>query len=147
MISAKRLVNMSRKWQKMAAGKRKRISYKRDDDGDKYSSAANKGHFVVYSMDHKRFVVPLKCLKSNVFKELLKWSEEEFGLASDGPLVLPCEGIVLEYVISLVEERVPEEVEKVLITSMATCHGLASSSVAPPQGHHQQANPWLLETF
>ncbi|XP_028797636.1 auxin-responsive protein SAUR68-like [Neltuma alba] len=136
MVSAKKLANMARKWQKMAAGKRKRISYKRDGV-DLYSSEANDGHFVVYSIDHKRFVLPLKYLKSSVFKELLKMSEEEFGLPSNGPLVLPCESVVLEYVISLVKERVPEHVEKVLIASMATCHGLASSSLAPAQPHHQ----------
>ncbi|XP_054778071.1 auxin-responsive protein SAUR64-like [Prosopis cineraria] len=124
---------MARNWQKLVAGKRKRISCKREDV-DMYSSAANKGHFVVYSTDHKRFVVPLKYLKSNVFKELLEWSEEEFGLASSGPLLLPCESVVLEYVISLVKERVPEDVQKVLIASRATCHSHASSlAPTPPQ--------------
>lgn len=120
---------MTRKWQKMAASKRKRISYRREDVEN------NRGHFVVYSIDHKRFVVPLEYLKSNVFKELLKWSEEVFGLTSNGPLVLPCESAALEYVISLVKGRVPEDVEKVLIASVATCHGLASSSLAPTQAH------------
>ncbi|QCD88804.1 auxin-responsive protein SAUR68-like [Vigna unguiculata] len=126
MISAKRLIEMARKWQKMAAGKRKRISYPRHHN--LHSSAPNKGHFVVYSVDHKRFVVPLKYLTTNVFKELLNWSEEEFGLPSNGPITLPCDSIFLEYVISLIREHVPEEVEKALITSMVTCHHLASSS-------------------
>ena len=53
MISAKRLIEMARKWQKMAAGKRnKRISYPRHED-DMQSSAVNKGHFVVYSVDQE----------------------------------------------------------------------------------------------
>lgn len=129
---------MERKWQKTAGGKRKRIPYNRDDV-DMFSSAANKGHFVVYSIDHKRFVVPLKYLKRTVFKELLKWSEEEFGFDPNGPLVLPCESVVLEYVISLVKERAPEELDKVLIASMATCHGLVSSSFVPSANSHQQS--------
>ncbi|XP_027361326.1 auxin-responsive protein SAUR68-like [Abrus precatorius] len=127
MISAKRLIEMARKWQKMAAGKRRRISYPRHQV-DVNSSATNKGHFVVYSVDHKRFVVPLKYLSTNVFKELLKWSEEEFGLPSNGPITLPCDSVFLDYVISLVQERIPEDVEKALIASMAACHHEASSS-------------------
>ncbi|TKY67788.1 Auxin-responsive protein SAUR66 [Spatholobus suberectus] len=125
MISAKRLIEMARKWQKMAAEKRKRISYPRHHVG---MMPANKGHFVVYSVDHKRFVVPLKYLSTNVFRELLKWSEEEFGLPSNGPITLPCDSVFLDYVISLVRERIPEDVEKALITSMVACHHEASSS-------------------
>ncbi|BAT91144.1 hypothetical protein LR48_Vigan08g193000 [Vigna angularis] len=129
MISAKRLIEMARKWQKMAAGKRKRISYPRQQNLDRvHSSTPNKGHFVVYSVDHKRFVVPIKYLTTSVFKELLKWSEEEFGLPSDGPITLPCDSVFLEYVISLIREHVSEDVEKALITTMITCHHLASSS-------------------
>ncbi|KAK7312190.1 hypothetical protein VNO77_35874 [Canavalia gladiata] len=127
MISAKRLIEMARKWQKMAAGKRKRISFPRHQV-DMHSSTTNKGHFVVYSVDHKRFVVPLKYLNTNIFMELFKWSEEEFGLPSNGPIMLPCDSVFLDYVISLVQERISEDVEKALITSMAACHNEASSS-------------------
>lgn len=136
MISAKRLVAMARKWQKVAAGKRKRISYPNTP-----SSPPNKGHFVVYSSDHKRFVVPLKYLSNSVFRELLKWAEEEFGPASGGPLVLPFDGVFLEYVISLLQQSVPEDLQKALIASMATCHGFASASSsvnALTQYSHQQ---------
>ncbi|CAL0329350.1 unnamed protein product [Lupinus luteus] len=135
MISAKRLIAMARKWQKMAAGKRKTISYKVDHL--MHSSEVNKGHFVVYSMDHKRFVVPLKFLSTIVFRELLKWSEEEFGLPSNGPIMLPCDSVFLEYVISLVQENIPIDVEKALITSMFVCHNEASSSYGLSQSHEQ----------
>ncbi|KAF7841686.1 auxin-responsive protein SAUR68-like [Senna tora] len=138
MVSAKRLVDMARKWQKMAAGKRKRITYPRRRNMDMHYSGASKGHFAVYSVDHKRFMVPLKHLSNDVFKELLKWSEEEFGLCSDGPIRLPCDGVLLEYVISLMDESVPEEIQKALINSMDTCHGVASSSaLALTQYSHQ----------
>ncbi|XP_061362443.1 auxin-responsive protein SAUR68-like [Gastrolobium bilobum] len=127
MISAKRIIKMARKWQQMAAGNRKRISYPRHEVS-MHSSAANKGHFVVYSIDHKRFVVPLKYLSTNIFRELLKWSEEEFGLPANRPIMLPCESVFLDYVISLVRESIPEDVEKALTTFVAACHNEASSS-------------------
>lgn len=119
---------MARKWQKVVVGKRKRISYPRlEVDVQSSNSAANKGHFVVYSVDHKRFVVPLKYLSTNVFRELLKWSEEVFGLPVNGPITLPCDSVFLDYAISLVQESIPEDVEKALITFMYACHNEASS--------------------
>ncbi|RDX77288.1 Auxin-responsive protein SAUR66, partial [Mucuna pruriens] len=135
-ISAKRLTEMARKWQKMAAGNRKRISYPRHRLDTHYSTA-NKGHFVVYSVDHKRFVVPLKYLSTNIFRELLKWSEEEFGLPSNGPITLPCDSIFLDYVVSLIRERIPDDVEKALITSIVVCHHEASSFSHPILVLHQ----------
>ncbi|KHN05482.1 hypothetical protein glysoja_020447 [Glycine soja] len=85
-----------------------------------HSSTANKGHLLVY--------IPLKYLSTNVFRELLNWYEEEFGLPSNGPITLPCDSVLLDYVILLFRERVPEQVEKALITSMIACHHEASSS-------------------
>ncbi|XP_044507137.1 auxin-responsive protein SAUR62-like [Mangifera indica] len=126
MINPKRFVDLTRKWQKMASAKRRRISYPR-------SFVADKGHFVVYTTDEKRFMVPLEFLTQIVFKELLRLSEEEFGLPSHGAIILPCDSTFLEYVISLVQGRIPEELEKALLTSIATCHHLASSSLAPGQ--------------
>ncbi|XP_031285185.1 auxin-responsive protein SAUR68-like [Pistacia vera] len=57
------------------------------------SSVAEKGHFVVYTTDQKRFVFPLMYLNNDIFLELLKVSEEEFGLSSDGPITLPCDAV------------------------------------------------------
>lgn len=149
MISANRLIEMARKWQKMAVGNRKRISYPPRNHNNivhmHYSSTANKGHFVVYSVDHKRFEVPLKYLSTNVFRELLNWSEEEFGLPSNGPITLPCDSVFLDYVISLIRERVPEEVEKALITSMVACHHEASSSSS--RGLRQSNEPMIIYGF
>lgn len=119
---------MARKWQKMASTNRKRISYPRNYEFEKISSGVNKGHFVVYSIDQKRFVIPLKYLSTNVFRELLKWSEEEFGLPVNGPIMFPCDGVFLDYVISLVQERIPEDLEEALITFMSVCHNEATSS-------------------
>ena len=51
---------------------------------------ADKGHFVVYTTDKRRFVVPLMYLNNEIFRELLKMSEDEFELPNDGPITLPC---------------------------------------------------------
>ncbi|CAL5212467.1 unnamed protein product [Lathyrus oleraceus] len=127
MISAKRVIEMAKKWQKMAVRRRKRISYLRNEV-DLKSSVVNKGHFVVYSIDRKRFVVPLEYLSTNLFRELFKWSEEVFGLPGNRPIMLPCDSVFLNYAISLVQERIPEDVEKALITFMYACHNKASSN-------------------
>ncbi|RZC45066.1 hypothetical protein C5167_038028 [Papaver somniferum] len=68
------------------------------------TTTANKGHFVVYTTDQNRFVVPLQYLGSQPFQELLKMAEDEFGLACNGPLRLPCEAQHMEYVLSLLEK-------------------------------------------
>ncbi|KAJ0077394.1 hypothetical protein Patl1_35793 [Pistacia atlantica] len=82
MISPKRLIELARKWQRMASAKRRRILHPR-------SLVADKGHFVVYTTDEKRFMVPLEYLSQNVFIELLRMSEEEFGLPTHGAITLP----------------------------------------------------------
>ncbi|PSS21790.1 Auxin-responsive protein [Actinidia chinensis var. chinensis] len=127
MISPKKLVKMARKWQKVAAMRRKRISLPRSDgDADASSSSrsstvADKGHFVVYTADQKRFVFPIVYLKSDIFRELLQLSEEEFGLPSDGPITLPFDAVFLEYVASFVQHRPTTETQKALLMSIANC--------------------------
>lgn len=54
------------------------------------SSTAQKGHFVVYTADQRRFVIPLKYLKNNIIGELFRIAEDEFGLPNSGPITLPC---------------------------------------------------------
>ena len=67
MISAKQLMRMARKGEKMVAIRRKRISFPRTSEAENAddcstSSTTEKGHFVVYSADDGRFVVPLPYL-------------------------------------------------------------------------------------
>ncbi|KAJ4965609.1 hypothetical protein NE237_017458 [Protea cynaroides] len=106
MINPKKLIEMARKWRKVAPSKRN-ISFSRlNGTGDETveqgrNSVAHKGHFVVYTLDSRRFVVPLEWLSSNIFRDLFRMSEEEFGLPTDGPIMLPCDSVFLEYVVLL----------------------------------------------
>lgn len=127
MIVAKNLCRMTRKWQRMAAVGMRRISppgtsKHMGEDGCKKSLVADKGHFVFYTTDHRRFAMPLAYLRSNIFQELFKMSEEEFGLGCDGPMTLPCEAVFIDYIISLIKRGVPGNIEGALINSIATCH-------------------------
>lgn len=101
---------MVRKWQKLAAIGRKRIA-------GRVASVAEKGQFVVYSCDGRRFVLPLKYLKEDIFMELLRISEEEFGLPRDGPITLPCAAIHLEIVVSSIRQPNSEDLDKALVLS------------------------------
>ncbi|XP_052484934.1 auxin-responsive protein SAUR61-like [Gossypium raimondii] len=82
---------MERKWKKLSVIGRRRIT----------SSLVDNGHFVIYTIDQKRFVIPLAYLRNNIFMELLKMSEEEFGLPSDGPIIFPCDSVAMNYIVSL----------------------------------------------
>ncbi|XP_058080658.1 auxin-responsive protein SAUR64-like [Magnolia sinica] len=141
MINPKKLVEMARRGQKVAAtGRKRRISFSRTD-GDADSSGCttsvpNKGHFVVYTTDGTRFVVPLEFLNNPIFIELLKMSEDEFGLPGNGPIKFPCDEIFMEYIISLVRRHVSGNVEKALIISVAA--GRCSTSSLLIQGHANQ---------
>ncbi|KAF8410333.1 hypothetical protein HHK36_002860 [Tetracentron sinense] len=140
MINPKRLIQMARKWQKVAAVGKKRILPSRNngnvDADDRNKLVADKGHFVVYTTDRRRFVIPLEYLNKDIFIELLKMSEEEFGLPSDGPITLPCDALLMEYIVSLVQRRVSKDLEKGLLISIAT--GRCSSSSFLHQGQTKQ---------
>ncbi|KAJ8629266.1 hypothetical protein MRB53_022589 [Persea americana] len=119
MVNPRRLVNMASKV--AAIGRRRRIMLPRNDSSKNSTtiskSRPEKGNFVVYTADGRRFAVPLSYLENPIFIELLKMSEEEFGLPGNGPIKLPCDGVFMDYVMSLVERCVCEEVEKALVIS------------------------------
>ncbi|KAJ1290667.1 hypothetical protein BS78_02G262900 [Paspalum vaginatum] len=138
MVSAKRLVQMAKKWQRMAALARKRITLApaKQAEGSpcSTSSVASKGHCVVYSAEGRRFEVPLAYLGTAIFGELLSLSQEEFGFAGeDGRITLPCEAGVMEYVMCLLRRNASEEVEAAFLSSIARpCHygsGLLAQSM------------------
>ncbi|PWA92786.1 hypothetical protein CTI12_AA016050 [Artemisia annua] len=107
MMKALKLVRMARKWHKEAS----------DSCNERM---ADKGHFVVYTTDHNRFVIPLRYLNTNIFRELLRMSEDEFGLPTDGPITLLCDSTLMSYLISMFDRGLTNELEKTLLVSVAS---------------------------
>ncbi|XP_074312860.1 auxin-responsive protein SAUR62-like [Silene latifolia] len=113
MISTKKLIKMAKKWQRLAIASRKRISWS--------SPTVKEGYFVVYTMDGRRFMIPLTYLNSEIVRELLRLAEEEYGMTSSGPITLPCDSSFMEYAISMIQRHVAEDVERALISSLGSC--------------------------
>ncbi|EOX97517.1 SAUR auxin-responsive family protein [Theobroma cacao] len=143
MISTKILIRMARKWQKTAAIGRKRLASSRTDrkmagaNRSNKSSVVDKGHFVIYTTDKKRFLIPLAYLCNNIILELLKMSEEEFGLPSDGPITLPCDSVVMNYIVSLVKRGLTRDLEKAVVNSVAS-YRCSTNTTYFHQGHADQ---------
>ncbi|KAL5983618.1 hypothetical protein ACLOJK_017706 [Asimina triloba] len=77
-------------------------------------SAPSKGHFIIYTTYGRRFAVPLAYQKSPIFQELLKMSEDEFGLPSNGPITMPFDAVFMDYIVSFLQRVVPEDLERAL---------------------------------
>lgn len=120
MISPKNVIKLARKWQKIAGVGRKRISFPRTHES--VNSVADKGHFVIYTVDQTRFVLPLAYLSNNIFRELFKLSEEEFGISSEVPITFPCDSIFMNYIVSLVQRGLDKDLEKALLNSISPSH-------------------------
>ncbi|RRT51525.1 hypothetical protein B296_00027451 [Ensete ventricosum] len=131
MISTRRILEIARKWRKMAAIGRKRISWMRrdasPDSNTKNTSIADRGHFVVYSSEGRRFMVPLTLLNTRMFQELLRLSEEEFGFSCDGPIPLPCDAVFLEHILRLLRKTGSKNAEREMLFSGFMRHCSRSS--------------------
>ncbi|OMO73913.1 Auxin responsive SAUR protein [Corchorus olitorius] len=103
------------------------------------SSVADKGHFVIYTIDNKRFVIPLAYLSNSIFKQLFKMSEEEFGLSSDGPIRLPCDSVIMNYIVLLVGRGLAKDLERAVLNSI-TCHRCSSYSFGSTFSHDGHAD-------
>lgn len=140
MVNPKRIIETARNWKKLSAlGRRASSAQARaHHDSDACSTwVAEKGHFVVCSCDAKRFMVPLVYLQSVILLELLKMSEDEFGLSNDRPITLPCDAVFVEYVLSLLRRWGSKYMDKVLLDSVfKPPHSPCSSR---PVGLSQQA--------
>ncbi|XP_062232605.1 auxin-responsive protein SAUR36-like [Phragmites australis] len=138
MISAKRIAQLAKKWQRMVALGRKRLNWGTAKETDECcASVAGKGYCVMYTTDRKRYEVPLAYLCTPVFGELLRMSQEEFGFASDGRITLPCDAATMEYAMCLLRRSISAEVEKAFLSTMAVpCH--YASCVEPSVGVSQQ---------
>lgn len=85
-------------------------------DGVKNSNVTNSSRFVFYTIDWKRFDVPLTLMDNNIFTELFKMSEEEFGITSDGPIMMPCDSALMSYIVTLVERGIAKDSENALLS-------------------------------
>ncbi|KAL4186538.1 hypothetical protein AMTRI_Chr09g34440 [Amborella trichopoda] len=141
MINSKRLLEIVRKCQKKAMSQRRRISLKRNTS-NRMDSVAVEGHFVIYTVDGSRFVIPIAFLNHPIFRELLLVAEEEFGFIGSHPLTVPCESFVMEYIVSLLKKNASKEVEKALI-SMA-CGRASHPSLLL---HQAVSQPMILHGF
>ncbi|OEL17396.1 Auxin-responsive protein SAUR36 [Dichanthelium oligosanthes] len=124
MMSTKGIAQLAKKWQRMAKLGRKRLTWRKEAD-ECCTSAASKGHCAVYTADGARFEVPLACLGTAVFAELLRMSQEEFGFTGgDGRITLPCDAAVVEYAMCLLKRGASAELEQAFLsTTMAMpCH-------------------------
>ncbi|WCJ18889.1 SAUR-like auxin-responsive protein family [Euphorbia peplus] len=146
MISTKKLIKLARKWQKIAVIKRRRITPAHAIEITDTSSSCStstkpeKGCFVVYSADQKRFLLPLEYLNNKIIRQLFDMAEEEFGLPGNGPLALPCNSQLMEYAITLIKRQVPEDVERALLTSIDSCRSSSLSyNVHHKETRHQVA--------
>ncbi|KAF7067137.1 hypothetical protein CFC21_073054 [Triticum aestivum] len=129
MVSAKRLAQMAKKWQRMVAIGRMRLTRTtsaakgaaNDELCATSPSVAMKGPCVVYTADSVRFEVPLAYLGTPVFSGLLAMSEEEFGFAGgdDRRIMLPCDAVVMEYALCLLRKDASTEVVKAFTSSVA----------------------------
>ncbi|KAM0942303.1 putative small auxin-up RNA [Dioscorea sansibarensis] len=126
-MNPKKLLKMAKKWQKITSS----------STTTAMNTIADKGHFFVYTLEKKRFMVPLAYLESIVFQELLKISEEEFGLSFDGPITLPCDAVFMEYVLSSLGRRMSEEAEREIVNYILDNYS-SSCTLLPVQQMQQQ---------
>ncbi|KAF7007881.1 hypothetical protein CFC21_022770 [Triticum aestivum] len=93
-----RIVEISKKWHGSASSK---VTSPTAAAGAAATVAScPRGHFAAYTRDGSRFFVPIGCLTSDTFRELLNMAEEEFGKPGDRPIVLPCSVACLEQILA-----------------------------------------------
>ncbi|CAM0954053.1 unnamed protein product [Alopecurus aequalis] len=119
MVSSKRLPQMIKKWQRVAAIGRKKLMWTAAEEIDECcTSGAVKGHCAMYTADGRRFEVPLVYLSTMIIGELLRMSRDEFGFTSDGRITLPCDAAAMEYVMCLLRRSASEEVVRAFLSSV-----------------------------
>lgn len=61
-----------------------------------------KGHFVVYVGENRsRYILPISLLNHAQFQFLLQIAEEQFGFDHDKGLMIPCEEVIFQSLISM----------------------------------------------
>uniref|UniRef100_A0A2C9VIC2 Uncharacterized protein n=1 Tax=Manihot esculenta TaxID=3983 RepID=A0A2C9VIC2_MANES len=123
VITGRSVPRSSPKWQEM---RRKRITLPQtvgntDTRNSCCTSAAKaeKGCFVVHSSDQKRLLLPLQCLNNQIILELFEMAE------------------LIEYAITLIKQQVTRDIEKALLTSIASSFCSLSSNLQHQRTNHQ----------
>ncbi|KQK16304.1 auxin-responsive protein SAUR36 [Brachypodium distachyon] len=93
-----KLMGISKKWQ--GGGSSSRVTSPTAAAASAAVPACPRGHFAAYTRDGSRFFVPIACLASDTFRQLLNMAEEEFGKPGDRPIVLPCSAACLEQILA-----------------------------------------------
>lgn len=136
------------KWQNQTTKQRKTIQWRKTHETKTDKSfnciwtKAEKGHFVVYSIDNRRFVLPLVYLENNIFRELFKLAEEEFGLSNNRPLMFPCDATVLMYIVTLVQRNIAKDLEEAVLISITSRQYQVYVDI-----HQEQISQTLLCSF
>lgn len=120
MVSAKRLAQMAKSWQRMAVLRTKRLARTTTRAANECcltSSVAVKGHCIVYTAGGGKFEVPLPYLSTALFSELLTMSLEEFGFV-DSRITPPCDAAVMKYAFCLLRSDASAEVVKAFLSSV-----------------------------
>lgn len=68
------------------------------------------------------FEVPLEYLKNDIFQELFRMAEEEFGFISNGHMRLPRDAIFIDQAISLLQRNVAKDVQQTLQLTLSPYH-------------------------
>lgn len=134
MIHPKKLAQLMRKWQRV-----KTTAGEDDETCCTTSSVADKGPFAMYTVDERRFEIPLPYHGTTVFGELLHMSHEEFGFTADGRITLPFDATVMEYVMCLLRRNTSEEVERAFLSSVVMPSQYSSHAMPPAVQHQPRA--------
>ncbi|KAG0476117.1 hypothetical protein HPP92_012958 [Vanilla planifolia] len=115
MVSSKRLIELARKWKKIAVS------------GKKRNFIASRGHVFLYTVDDRRFMIPLSYLNNELFRELFRMAEEVFGLPTDGPIKVPCDTEFMENLLSIIRYSSSMHVERAEALTVSNGHCRASA--------------------
>ncbi|KAI5318092.1 hypothetical protein L3X38_037800 [Prunus dulcis] len=134
IISPNRLLKIASKWQKRdALGRNKNSSSRKVANNLMNSMVGENGTFVIYTIDN------------TIFQELFKMSEEEFGLStSSRPIVLPCDSLVMNYVVSLLQGGMITDLDRALQAKSLISSSCLSSALHQGQTSNPTIPLWLL---
>ena len=91
--------------------------------------------FTALTEDALRFPWHILTVKSS--ESFSQMSEEEFGIQSAGPIILPCDSVFMDYVISFIQRGIAKDLERALIMSIASSN-CSSSSYFPQEQNNEQ---------